>query len=274
MRERLLEHLPAWSVPNQAVLVALGFIFATGAAILLARRDQLPLREVALGLLAAFVGAIVGSRLLANLVNTGLWLDAPWRLLDLRRPGSSSLGALAGGCLGFWLYARRTMRLDPWRAADAIAPAAGLGLAFARLGCLAHGCDFGRVTGLAWGVRFPQGSPPFVAQLEHGFVGPYQALSLPVHPFQLVLAGVDLALFAVFATRPALGRSDTLGSRALWLAASYFAARFVVEFLRSPWTSPTIGVLLLTQWICLAALVASVALVRWRSANGAAAPGD
>lgn len=272
MRGRLLEWLreqgwevPGALVPDQTMLIGVAFLASAVAATLLARREGLGLRHVTMGLAWTFLGALVGSRVLGFLARIDLVVADPRVLLDPRRTGAISFGALLGGGLVFWLYSRRH-KLDLWRYADAMIPAAGLGLFFARLGCLMHGCDYGRITALPWGLRYGPGTPAFEAQVEHGFIGGYQLLTLPTQPLQLVLASWSLVVFLVFVMRPALGRGR-LGDRALLAGGLYFGGRFVIEFLRSPYTSPVIGFLNLAQWLCVVSLIVIALLSKLREGH-------
>jgi len=263
--------LPDWLVPNQAMLIAVGFTASAIAAVILARRARLPMRNVALGLSACFVGAVVGSKLMGSVMRPDIWLHDWTALFDPRRGGATSFGALLGGCLGFWLYCWRA-RQDLWTYADAMVPAAGLGLFFARIGCFVHGCDFGRITSLPWGVRYPADSMAWNTQLDEGFIGPHQLLSLPVQPFQLMLAVFDLGIFVAFLLMPNLGRGRGPGHRALIAGFVYFGGRFVLEFMRSPWSAAMVGFLNVAQWMALLSMVVLFALWRARgqSASGVA----
>ncbi len=200
-----------------------------------------------------FVGALVGARALGMVLQADQWLRDPGLLLRPDKGGSVSFGAVLGALGAVWGYGR-WRKLDVWALADSIAPIAGLALGFARLGCFMQGCDYGRITGWGWGVRYPVDTPAFKGHLRNGFVGEFQLLSLPVHPVQLVLAGFDFILFLVFLLRPSLGRVEGGfgGRRALLLALVYFGGRFGVEFLRSPYTAPMFGFLNLGQWFCVA----------------------
>jgi phosphatidylglycerol:prolipoprotein diacylglycerol transferase len=243
-------------------LVGVGFLACAVVGLQRARAEGWGAREVAPALGLAFVGGLVGGRLLGMVFQARQLIAEPALLLRPDKGGSVSFGALGGAALGLWLWARWRKR-DVWSLADALAPVAPLGLGFARVGCFIHGCDFGRITGAAWGVRFPAGSPPFRAQLKHGFVGEFQLLSLPVHPLQLLLAALGFGLFIAFTARPDLGRGPWTGRRALTVAAAYFIGRFTLELLRSPWASPAFGFLNLAQWVCVAGLL--ITWWVWRS---------
>lgn len=120
----------------------------------------------------------------------------------------TAIGPLQTSVSGMWLPAgiaaalltlaltSRVLTCDPWQIADRMAPAVYLGGAIMRLGCWMRGCCFGHPTQLAWGVRFPIGSPAHLHQGELDFMqlllGP-----MPVHPTQALEAIACLILAAV-----------------------------------------------------------------------------
>lgn len=261
MRSRLVDWLqglwpwlPAWCVPDQMTLVGVGFLACAIIGLQRARAAGWTAREVAPAIAVAFVSGLVGARVLGMLFQAPELISDPGLLLRPDKGGSVSFGALGGAALGLWAWCR-WRKLDLWRLADTLAPLAGLGLGFARLGCLMHGCDYGRITSAPWGMRFPAGSAPFRAQLKNGFVGEFQLLSLPVHPLQLLLSTLGFGLFAFFSLRPQAGLGPWTGRRALTIAAAYFIGRLCVESLRSPWASATFGFINLAQWMCICGLI-------------------
>jgi prolipoprotein diacylglyceryltransferase len=51
---------------------------------------------------------------------------------------------------------------------DVVAPSVLIALAVAKIGCLLAGCCAGSVCPVAWGLRYPYGSKPYVAQVADG----------------------------------------------------------------------------------------------------------
>jgi phosphatidylglycerol:prolipoprotein diacylglycerol transferase len=118
--------------------------------------------------------------------------------------------------------------------ADASAPAIGVGIALARLGCFLNGCCFGRVTAGPLGIVFPGGSPPWFAQLADGRITLLDA-TLPVYPTQLfelagALAGSALAVWI-------LTRGARDGTAFLAFAAWFSAVRWANWLVRVPASS-------------------------------------
>lgn len=109
-------------------------------------------------------------------------------ILKLTEGGLVIYGGMVGGSLAgalfCWVYKQPTLAM-----ADLSTPGFLIGLAFGRLGCLLNGCCYGGVcTAELPAIRFPQGSPPYVAQLENG-----RLIGLTVRPS----AGRELEVISV-----------------------------------------------------------------------------
>ncbi|MCA9774918.1 MAG: prolipoprotein diacylglyceryl transferase, partial [Myxococcales bacterium] len=220
---------------------------------------------------AGYLGAIAGGRLL------GLPID-----FAHGRPVFSGLAAFFSGefvaygsmigafaAIAVLLRIRRAPML-PYL--DALAPAFGVGIALARVGCFLNGCDYGLRTSLPWSVRFPAGSGPFRDQVAARAIDAGAALSAPVHPTQLYHALSGLAVFAI--STWALRRPHRRGAVFALAAGAYAAMRFGIEFLRGDVDRGLYAGLSTSQWIGLGvlALLATLAFVRSRHAARAATP--
>jgi phosphatidylglycerol---prolipoprotein diacylglyceryl transferase len=132
------------------------------------------------------------------------------------------------------------------------------------VGCFVVGDDYGRPTGLPWGVKFPQGLPPSTAgnlATQFGVAVPADVPAstvLAVHPTQLYEVAIMLAVFMVLwrwrlADRP-------LG----WLFGAYLAfagaERFLVEILRAK-DDRFLGPFTLAQLTSVLVVVAGVAVM-------------
>lgn len=88
--------------------------------------------------------------------------------LQFTEGGLVVYGGVIGGLIatGLWCYLRGSSYL---MLADIVTPAFLIGLAFGRIGCLLNGCCFGGVCFQELpAIAFPQGSPPYVDQLDRG----------------------------------------------------------------------------------------------------------
>jgi phosphatidylglycerol:prolipoprotein diacylglycerol transferase len=188
--------------------------------------------------LAGVVGGMIGAKL--------IWAiefrhEAPFLSLLLSRGGLSWFGGFAGGVgTGVGMLWRKKVPLLP--ALSAASPALAAGHAIGRVGCFLVGDDYGRPTGLPWGVAFPRGLPP---------------TDVPVHPTQLYEAVPLMVLGWALIRWRRHGTSDaTVFGRYLILAGTL---RFLVELVRV--NRHIAGPLTLAQLISLGVIVGGCVLI-------------
>jgi phosphatidylglycerol:prolipoprotein diacylglycerol transferase len=177
--------------------------------------------------------------------------------------------ALYGGFLGVLVAAVLTAvwyrsSFAPY--VDGLALSLSAGLITGRIGCFLAGCNFGRITELPWGVRFPAGSHAFRQHLAAGLIPESTRLSLAVHPTQLYEVGTGLVLFGVGMLL--LRRTRSNGVIFGLLAAAYAVFRFLVEYVRADqggtyWAGYTFAQLV--SVLIVTALVTAFVLSRLRS---------
>jgi prolipoprotein diacylglyceryltransferase len=158
------------------------------------------------GLVSAITGVLVGR--LVSMVQAGISPIADPAQIILIRSGVSTTGVVIGTIVVFAFLARR----DPVVAADAIAPAALVGLAGWHAGCLVTGSCLGIESSLPWALTLPG------SDVTRHPVELYAAVGL-------LIAGIGLALWKQHG-RPPLG---SIAGTAV-LAAS--AIRLATEPLR------------------------------------------
>lgn len=156
--------------------------------------------------------------------------------------GMASMGGVAALAVALCAAARGSGRRFA-DLADAIAPAALVGLAIGRVGCFLAGCCAGHPADLPWSVVFPE-------------LGPAAR-----HPLQLYSAVVDVALAR------AVARIDAPpGAAAAWSAIGLGAVRLALESFRDPAAADTLAGGLGSARVGAAVLVAGglTALLRVR----------
>jgi phosphatidylglycerol:prolipoprotein diacylglycerol transferase len=201
------------------------------------RRSGLPesaLDAAVFGLL----GGLAGAKLLWVVEHAG---EAPLAELIVSRGGLSWFGGFAGGLLvGLGIIRRRGLSM--LAVLSAATPALAIGHAIGRVGCFLVGDDYGRPTGLPWGIAFPEGLPP---------------TDVPVHPTQLYEA-LGLVPLAVLMMRwRAAGRSDRFVVGSYLVLAG--ALRFLIEFVRV--NEPVIGTLSVAQVASMSVIVVGLVLL-------------
>ncbi len=254
--ERWLGGWAAWIVPNYLVMLGLGCVL--GALLLVgeARKAGYTRRETLGVVMVAYAAGLAGAA--AVPAAQGVWVLV--KTGAFRPPsGVAAYGGLLGGVGASVLWLRRR-GLPVLPMLDAAAPAAGLGYFVARLGCFLAGCDYGVPTRLALGVRFPAGSHAFRDHLARGWVAPGDAWSLAVHPTQLYLAFVGLALHLALSSWPSRGD----GRRFLAYAVGYGVLRSGVELLRGDEGRGVWGPVSTSQVLAIVSVVLAWMVVRSR----------
>ncbi|MGN6545096.1 MAG: prolipoprotein diacylglyceryl transferase [Aureliella sp.] len=160
-------------VRGYGVMVLLGLFSGIGITVWRGRQVGVsPDMIVSLGFWM-MVGGVLGARLffVVQYWNEYAVLPLGQRIvavLKLTEGGLVIYGGMIGGAIAGAIFCRR-FRQPILAFADLIAPGFLIGLAFGRIGCLLNGCCFGGVcTAELPAIRFPQGSPPYVRQLENG----------------------------------------------------------------------------------------------------------
>jgi phosphatidylglycerol:prolipoprotein diacylglycerol transferase len=206
----VLFRVGAFEITSFGVLVACGALVGLWLFGREVRRSGLPetaLDAAVFGLLGGFVGA----KLLYAVEHRG---EEAFVALLFSRSGASWFGGFVGG-LGTGVLVLWWRRLPLLPALAAAAPALAAGHAIGRLGCFLVGDDYGRPTGLPWGVAFPEGLPPTLDR---------------VHPTQLYEM-FPLALLAwLLVGWRRRGVADRVVLGRYFLAAGLL--RFLVEFVR------------------------------------------
>jgi phosphatidylglycerol:prolipoprotein diacylglycerol transferase len=166
----------------------------------------------------AGIAGLIGARLYHVLESPSEFFADPWHLL-FSRFGFAWFGGFLGGFLALLIMARR-LKIPVLLFLDICSPAACVGYAIGRIGCLLSGDgDYGIPTSLPWGMSFPNGVVPTTQR---------------VHPTPLYEFFVWLVIAAF------LWRAGTKSLRVAKPAGEIFCgyliltgvARFLVEIIR------------------------------------------
>ena len=151
-------HLGPLTIPTFGLMVAAGLFVA--AYVLQAdflRRKAGADAFLIIGV--AGLAGILGARLYHVLETPGEFFANPWPMI-FSRYGFAWFGGLIGGFVALILMAHRE-KIPMLEFLDACSPAACVGYAIGRIGCLLSGDgDYGIPTSLPWGMSFPNGVVP------------------------------------------------------------------------------------------------------------------
>lgn len=255
------------------IILMIGALAAGWLASVEARRRGLNSDIVWDGLIWALIGGIIGARLWhvftppPSMVENGIttwyylthWINfTPGAacLLCIRQGGLGIPGAIIGGGLALYLFARRR-KLPYGVLADIAAPAVALGQAIGRFGNYVNQEVYGAPTDLPWGIYID----PF-----HRYPG-YEMYER-YHPLFLYESLWNLANMAVLLF---LGRryQDRLKSGDLFLIylLNYSIGRFLLEFLRLD--AAQVGGVNANQTVALVVGILATGLLVWRHRRSA-----
>lgn len=237
------------------ICAAIGLLALLGCVALLARRRGLLPEDEVICALVSLIGVAVGASVLYGLTNAGTigrilasaasYPSVGALLGDLARcfDGFVFYGGLIGGIVAGSIYAR-VRGWDVLTHLDIFAVAIPLFHTFGRIGCFFGGCCYG--VEASWGVTYT--------------INPIaQANGVPRVPIQLIEAASNLVIFFVLLV---LFRRGALSRRLIGVyGLLYGVVRFVDEFWRGDAYRGFLGPLSTSQWISLAVIAASVALL-------------
>jgi phosphatidylglycerol:prolipoprotein diacylglycerol transferase len=235
-------HFGPLTIPTFGLMVATGLLVA--AYVLQAdfnrRRGQLERYRSSVlardeGLLARLIGhshedmgfvvigmagilGLIGARLYHVLESPAEFFANPWPQL-FSRFGFAWFGGFLGGVVAL-IYLARHFGIPLLEFLDICSPAAAVGYAIGRIGCLLSGDgDYGVPTTLPWGMSFPNGVVPTMERVH----------PTPLYEFFIWLA---IAAFLWWMGKRALSGVRPSGEVFCGYLILTGAARFLIEFIR------------------------------------------
>src|SRR5215475_6839137 len=209
-------HIGPLSLPTFGLMVAAGLLLAS--YVLQADFHRRSIHADAFLIIGiAGIAGIVGARLYHALESPAEFFADPKSFI-FTRFGFAWFGGFLGGLLAL-LYLARREKIPALTFLDACSPAACVGYAIGRIGCLLSGDgDYGIPTKLPWGMSFPNGVVPTTERVH----------PTPLYEFLIWM------LIAVILWR--IGKK-ALNAEATGKVFSYYliltgVARFLIEFIR------------------------------------------
>lgn len=207
----------------------------------------------------AIGGGIAGARALHVVDRFDDYRRNPAAILNIAQGGLAIFGAVLGGALATWLFARRR-GVSFAVLADTVAPGLVLAQALGRLGCVVNGDAWGAPTGVPWAIVYTN---------PRAFI-PTDLLGVPTHPYPLYDLALNVGIFALLWRARARVRPD--GALFLIYLALYALGRFGLTAVRQErvwfWGLQEAQVLAVGAFVAALALLARLAL-RQRAATGA-----
>lgn len=253
------------------LIIMIGVIAAAVLAHFEAKRRQLPTEIIMDSLVWIVLGGIIGARLwhiftptasnVAQGLTTRYYLTHPLAAIAIWRGGLGIPGAVAGGALAFYIYAKkRGLKFGLW--ADVFAPGLALGQAIGRWGNFINQEVYGRPTDLPWAITIDPAHrlPEFMEYARYHPLFLYESL------FNFANMG-----FLLWLSRKFSGKLKD-GDVFLTYLVSYPIFRFFMEFLRLD--NSYVGGINANQTFMLVVAVVSAALIFMRHRNKRDTIGD
>lgn len=147
------------------LLIMIGVVAAAVLAYFEAKRQNRDTEVVMDSLTWVVIGGVIGARIwhiltppasmVAQGITTQYYLTHPFAAIAIWRGGLGIPGAVAGGALAFYMYARkRNLNFGAW--ADIFAPAVALGQAIGRWGNFINQEVYGSPTDLPWAITIDE----------------------------------------------------------------------------------------------------------------------
>ncbi len=157
-----------YTISTFGLMLAIAFLVGSWIAGVRMEEEGLDREQASTLLIYVIIGGILGSKLYFA-VDVSIRDGRPFWELFFARDGITWYGGLILGTV-VGAIGCRVHGISVKVFADCAAIAAAVGQSIGRIGCFLVGDDYGRVTDVPWGIRFPEGAPP---------------TDEPVHPTQL-----------------------------------------------------------------------------------------
>lgn len=226
------------SIPAYPLVYGLGIAVGGIGVLWLGRLRGLNARKLADVLLLLSFSILIGGRLAYVIQHSDEFRDRPGDAFVLSAGGQVLYGGLLLA-VPVLALSIRLFRLPSGETADLFAVASPLGLAVGRWACFCRGCCYGKISDVAWAIRYPKhvdvdghlvGPPAFLSQVRQGLLTETADCTLPVHPAPIYEAFASLAVFLIMLW---LWKTRRLSGRLMIVYPMMYAvARLGLDFTR------------------------------------------
>lgn len=231
-----------FTIHMYGLMIALGFVSALFICNYRGKKKGYDTERLTNIFFFAFIGGIVGCRLLYYIVELPNIIKAPSILWDFRN-GYVVYGGIIGGIAANWLYFK-IKKLDNFIGYfDLVMPSVAFAQCLGRIGCLCAGCCYGRETNSWFGIMY-----------HHSSFAPNDVKLIPT---QLLSSLGNLVIFGLLILFSA--KNKVKGRVATVYLMLYGVGRILIEFLRNDHRG-NIGVLSTSQLISIFMIILGIIL--------------
>jgi len=243
-----LFNIGPFTIHTYGIFVCLGIFSGIFLSVILGKKEGLNPDLISSICFFIVLSGIIGARILYILANMSYYLERPLEVFALWKGGLIFSGGIISGCIGGFLYIRKT-GIDLLKIADILSPSASFGQAIGRIGCFMAGCCYGKETDLPWAVVFT----------DKNSLAPK---GIPLHPTQLYHSLACLIIFAILMLMRKRKKYD--GQIFFWYLILHSTQRLLIERFRAD-CLPAIGQMSVTQFISLIILISAGVAVIWKN---------
>lgn len=233
------------------LMIAIGFLSGISVVRKLAARNGLDPDRIADLSFWLLLTGFIGARILFIITRIDYFLARPLEIFKVWEGGLVFFGGLiTATAYAFWFF--RKNKLDLWTMIDVLSPGVVVAHAFGRIGCLAAGCCYGRLTDVPWAIR-----------LNSELVD-IQLRGMPIHPTQIYESS---ALFILFAGLMWISKKKSFqGQVGLSYFMIYPIIRSVIEVFRGDTVRGFVieNLLSTSQFISILVFIAAGFMLNWR----------
>jgi phosphatidylglycerol:prolipoprotein diacylglycerol transferase len=170
-------------------------------------------------ILFTIIAGIIGARLVHVLSYFHYYARNPVEIIMIRNGGLAIQGGILFGIFGL-IFAAKRAKVNVLQTFDMVAMVVPVGQAIGRIGCLFHGCCYGKPTDKWFAIKFP-------------------FLDTPVHPTEIYYFFGDLLIFFILYLFSKDKHQD--GEIAAWYFIFFGSLRYWVDYFRGDLIRGSLG---------------------------------